>query len=703
MWGVRQCFCVPYRINDMTNQHAITSGLVLFSTAPGWAADAARGNGAAILLDHTLSTVGSTRATGYVMSNKIVTVGGRTYVTWLDTKAVIRLQVFDHKTGAPGRVVTLGKGHDNHAGPAMTVDGKGNLHVVFGPHHGPFQYRHTTRPGDMDSWSPVTHVGKRATYPSFVCAPDGTFHLTCRGGNEPYKLHYYRKPPGSEWTGPIVLADADVPGGYTQFGNSLAVAPDGTLHLAFHFYDLHPAAGKAVGYMRSRDGGRTWTDTKGRALELPVTPKTAELIEAGPKLDMRVSNVALDKQGRPHFLIMHFKTKPTDVILWGHDGAAWRKTPLGPWVSKTLWPNAQPLSGTLAFGEDGRLYVQLTLATGDTGWGSPGQEIGLLISQDGGRTFTGRLISPPDAKTPNWLPSLERSTGHNRVDVPWLIYTHGHPGKGCTPKDTTEVRLVALTSCTVPAGAKTVRVGGIVMKWVPKDRERNYRRAAPLIRQAADGGAKIVCTTESFLEGYSIRDKKMPLADFRALAEEIPGGSYVAKLQALARELKIHLIAGLLQRAGDKTHNAAAVIGPDGRLIGTYRKQHLGHERVRNTPGSACPTFETPYGRLGVMICADRRYPEVTAGLVKNGAEFIIVPSGGMWGPKSNDPHLRARSKTSGLPIVFVHPIEWLVTGPDGVIWDRHFCGHGMDVAADKVDTDADQKGVFLFDLPVGK
>ena len=91
----------------------------------------------------------------------------------------------------------------------------------------------------------------------------------------------------------------------------------------------------------------------------------------------------------------------------------------------------------------------------------------------------------------------------------------------------------------------------------------------------------------------------------------------------------------------------------------------------------------------------------VTAGLVKNKADFILVPSGGMWGPISNDKHLRARSAQSNLPIVFVHPIEFLVTGPGGIIWDRDFRGHQMDAGAEQIDTPADQKGVFLFDLPI--
>src|SRR5262249_2482530 len=52
----------------------------------------------------------------------------------------------------------------------------------------------------------------------------------------------------------------------------------------------------------------------------------------------------------------------------------------------------------------------------------------------------------------------------------------------------------------------TVRVAGIVLKWVRGDREANYRRAEPLIREAARKGARVIVTTECFLDGYAIAD-----------------------------------------------------------------------------------------------------------------------------------------------------------------------------------------------------
>ena len=90
----------------------------------------------------------------------------------------------------------------------------------------------------------------------------------------------------------------------------------------------------------------------------------------------------------------------------------------------------------------------------------------------------------------------------------------------------------------------TGRVAGLVLKWVRADKEANFRRVEPMIREAATHGALIVCTTECFLDGYAIADKSIPLEKYRALGEPIPEGEYYRRLAALAAELKIHLIAG---------------------------------------------------------------------------------------------------------------------------------------------------------------
>ena len=212
--------------------------------------------------------------------------------------------------------------------------------------------------------------------------------------------------------------------------------------------------------------------------------------------------------------------------------------------------------------------------------------------------------------------------------------------------------------------------------------------------------AQIVCTTECFLDGYAIQDKSIPLDVYRRLGEPIPEGTYYKRLAALARELKILLVAGMLEADGEARYNTAVLISPEGILLGKYRKQYLEHELVRNRPGNSSPVFETPYGRVGVLICADRRLRSIARRMQQGKADFLLCPSGGMFGPKSNDWILQARSRDTGLPIVFVHPAEFLVTGPGGSILQQAVLGDVLLISAAEAGTAKDEKRVFYFDLP---
>lgn len=247
----------------------------------------------------------------------------------------------------------------------------------------------------------------------------------------------------------------------------------------------------------------------------------------------------------------------------------------------------------------------------------------------------------------------------------------------------------------------TVRVAGIVLKWIRGDKEANYRRLEPLVRSAAAGGAKIVCTTECFLDGYAIADKSIPLDTYRALGEPIPGGAYFEKLARLADELDIHLVAGMCEADGEARYNTAVLLGPDGKLVGKYRKQKLQHELVRNTPGNESRVWQTPYGKIGIMICADRTEPSIVQGFCARGADFLICPSGGMFGPKSNDPIVQSRSRENGVTIVFVHPAEFLVTDPRGEVVTAELFGDKLLIPPEQVGGAADSGGVRYYDVPL--
>lgn len=97
-----------------------------------------------------ISQTGSTRGTGYIENNKILTMDGKMHVTWLDAglggPEPVRIRTFDLKSGEWSATYTLGEAYDNHGSPTIVNDGDGYLHAVFDGHFGPLCYRRSVRP-----------------------------------------------------------------------------------------------------------------------------------------------------------------------------------------------------------------------------------------------------------------------------------------------------------------------------------------------------------------------------------------------------------------------------------------------------------------------------------------------------------------------------------------------------------------------------
>lgn len=156
-----------------------------------------------------------------------------------------------------------------------------------------------------------------------------------------------------------------------------------------------------------------------------------------------------------------------------------------------------------------------------------------------------------------------------------------------------------------------------------KSPEDNVREFAPLIAEAGRQHADLVVLPET-LTFYGTRRK---LAD---CAEPVPGPS-TEYFGALAREHNLYIVAGLVERDGALVYNVAALIGPDGKLAGKYRKAALprGEIEAGLQPGHEFPVFDTRFGKLGLMVCYDGFFPEVARQLAVNGAEVIAWP---VWG-----------------------------------------------------------------------
>jgi len=161
-------------------------------------------------------------------------------------------------------------------------------------------------------------------------------------------------------------------------------------------------------------------------------------------------------------------------------------------------------------------------------------------------------------------------------------------------------------------------------------REQNLKRAEQMIREAAGRKAQILLLPEVFHELFFITD--LDTGHFDA-AEPIPG-PITEQMQTLARELEVVIVAPIYERVDRSVYyNSAAVIDADGRLLGVYRKNHIPlntifYEKLYFKPGNlGYPVFHTRYGKIGVLICHDRHYPEGARALALNGAELVLIPS----------------------------------------------------------------------------
>jgi len=219
--------------------------------------------------------------------------------------------------------------------------------------------------------------------------------------------------------------------------------------------------------------------------------------------------------------------------------------------------------------------------------------------------------------------------------------------------------------------------------WKPR---KNLARLLEYVRQAAKTGAEVIATPEGVLDGYLTRElqkHRIRPADrnstgfarrreaFRkrqlVLAEKIKV-TCIPALRAEAERLGVYLFVNSLDLRGSKSvYNTTFVIDPRGRIAGKYDKVHADFEVV-NKLGRAHRVFRTPYAPIGVLICADRQYPEAPRSVALAGARVLIINSYGMWGEGANERFIRQRAYENGLFVLFCHPGESVVVSPEGRI-----------------------------------
>jgi omega-amidase len=172
---------------------------------------------------------------------------------------------------------------------------------------------------------------------------------------------------------------------------------------------------------------------------------------------------------------------------------------------------------------------------------------------------------------------------------------------------------------------------GLIQMLVEDSKDNNLSKAEKMIKKAVNKGAKIVVLPEMFNCPYDT-------SFFRSYAEE-EGGHTFSRLSKIAKDEGIILIGGSIpeiESTTDRVYNTCYVFDSTGSKIGKHRKMHLFDIDVEGgqyfkesdilSPGKSVTVFDTPYGKMGVAICFDFRFPELSRLMAYEGAKIIFMP-----------------------------------------------------------------------------
>ncbi len=244
-------------------------------------------------------------------------------------------------------------------------------------------------------------------------------------------------------------------------------------------------------------------------------------------------------------------------------------------------------------------------------------------------TFTSYRPGQPPRAEPEFPAVVETGNGWNRLEgfynVPpdasqAQIELHFRWGP---PNSSVHWSMPKLDQVATPP-PRTVRLATV--HYQPKSGKTPREKCeqfAPFIAEAAEKDVDLIVLPET-LTYYGTKGAYVDVA------EPIPGPS-TEYFGSLAKQHDLYIVAGLVERDQHLAYNVAVLIGPNGDVVGKYRKVTLPRGEIEGgiTPGSDCPVFETRFGKVGMMVCYDGFFPEVARELTNRGAEVIAFP---VWG-----------------------------------------------------------------------
>jgi len=222
-------------------------------------------------------------------------------------------------------------------------------------------------------------------------------------------------------------------------------------------------------------------------------------------------------------------------------------------------------------------------------------------------------------------------------------------------------RPIIIAACAPAAHGFVAREHVAATERMVKGRERNPQRIrehvgrmldhqARILERAGGAGANLAVIPEDSLRLAALANRQ-GRRPFCAGAIDEACEQYVQRIGAICRRCGMYVAGGTVTHLHGRFRNTALLQDPAGRVIAAYHKTHLPKDETRGiTPGGGLPVFDTPLGKIGMLICWDIVFPEPFAVLALKGAELVIQPTFGHW-DESHDVTARSRAMDWCVPL----------------------------------------------------
>lgn len=168
------------------------------------------------------------------------------------------------------------------------------------------------------------------------------------------------------------------------------------------------------------------------------------------------------------------------------------------------------------------------------------------------------------------------------------------------------------------------------------DWQVNLENLTTMALEAIQGGAKLVILPEGATNGYATASEawcttgrtrcgQWQCRDVQSVGEALPRGRTTEYWSTLARQHAVYIVYPVIEVDGERYYNAMGVVGPDG-FITKYRKRLLyGPDYCYAEPGKRSASFSTPFGKFGLLICADGNLDEYYRTYRQQGMDAVVI------------------------------------------------------------------------------